>query len=88
MKAYNKSIMEYDDVILAVDYAEERGEKRGWERGWKEGEERGEKRGREIGEEIGRINFIQTCYKNGMSIEQIVRFIGIAEEQVYAILSK
>jgi predicted transposase YdaD len=84
MEAYNKSIMEYDDVILAVDYAEERGEKRGREIGMKEGEKRGEKRG----EEIGRINLIQTFYKNGMSIEQIVRFTGISEEQVYAILSK
>jgi predicted transposase/invertase (TIGR01784 family) len=64
MKAYNKSIMKYDDVILAVDYAEERGRK-----------------------EV-MSNLVQNCYKNGMSIEQIVKYTGLAKEQVSDILSK
>ncbi|MDR0713324.1 MAG: hypothetical protein LBF89_03565 [Bacteroidales bacterium] len=29
METYNRSVLEYDDVALAVDYAEEKGEKRG-----------------------------------------------------------
>ncbi|MDR1895253.1 MAG: hypothetical protein LBR10_00490 [Prevotellaceae bacterium] len=29
MKAYNKSILEYDDVVLTMDYAVERAEQRG-----------------------------------------------------------
>jgi predicted transposase/invertase (TIGR01784 family) len=68
--------MEYDDVILAVDYAEERG----FEKGWKEGFEKGWKK--------GMINLIQNCYKDGMSIEQIVKYTGLAKEQVSDILSE
>jgi predicted transposase/invertase (TIGR01784 family) len=80
MKAYAKSIMDYDDVILAVDYAEERG----LEKGRKEGRKEGEK----IGRREERINFVRACYENGMNIEQIVKLTGFTEEQISAILSK
>jgi predicted transposase/invertase (TIGR01784 family) len=84
MKTYKKSIMEYDDVILAVDYAEERGEKRGEKRGI----EIGRTKGREEGRKEERINFVRTCYENGINIEQIVQLTGLTERQIYAILSK
>jgi predicted transposase YdaD len=104
MEAYNKSIMDYEDVILAVDYAKERGEKKGEKRGRRkgrmegriegrmegrmEGIMEGEKKGRMEGRMEGRDNLVQTCHKNGMSIEQIIKFTGISEEQIYLILSE
>jgi predicted transposase/invertase (TIGR01784 family) len=67
METYQKSVMEYDDVILAMDYAEERGEKRGIE--------------------IGEKRLVQNCYKNGMEIDQIIKFTGLTKEEVSAIIS-
>jgi predicted transposase/invertase (TIGR01784 family) len=72
METYKKSVLEYDDVILAVNYAEERGmevgEKRGEKRGIKigknQGIEIGEKRGIEIGEKQG----IEIGEKRGIEI--------------------
>jgi hypothetical protein len=71
MKLYEQSVLDYDDVRDAVNFArlkarrkallegEERGieigEKRGEKRGIEIGEQRGEKRGIEIGEQRGRI---------------------------------
>jgi predicted transposase/invertase (TIGR01784 family) len=75
METYRNSVTEYDDVILAMDYAKERGEKRGI----KIGEKRGEKK--------ERIRIVQNGYKNGMSIDQIIQFTGLTEEEIYAITS-
>ncbi|MDR1896847.1 MAG: hypothetical protein LBR10_08660 [Prevotellaceae bacterium] len=78
METYNKSILEYDDVILALDYAEERGEKRGIQKG----EKRGEKRGREK----ERIDLILNAYRNNISIEDITKFTGLSVEQIRNII--
>jgi predicted transposase/invertase (TIGR01784 family) len=88
MEAYSKSIMDYDDVILAMNYAEEKGEKKGEKKGIKIGEKKGEKRGIEKGKNEERINFVQRCYKNGISIEQIINLTGLAKEQISAILAR
>jgi predicted transposase YdaD len=96
MEAYHKSVTEYDDVILAVNYAEEKGEKRGEKRGRKKGIEIGEKRGVEIGEkrgvEIGKKSIIegivQNSHKLSMSIKQIAELTGLTEEQIFVILDK
>ncbi|MDR1169540.1 MAG: Rpn family recombination-promoting nuclease/putative transposase [Prevotellaceae bacterium] len=99
MEAYSKSVMDYDDVILAVDYAKELGKKEGKKEGKREGKregieigkkqgiEKGEKQGIEIGKIEERINFVQRCHKNGIGIEQIINLTGLAEEQVFAILA-
>jgi predicted transposase/invertase (TIGR01784 family) len=57
MKTYQKSVMEYDDVILSMNYVKskslEMGERRGFEMGEKRGIAIGEKRGLEKGEKRG-----------------------------------
>jgi predicted transposase/invertase (TIGR01784 family) len=71
METYRNSVTEYDDVILAMDYAEERGKKQGIE----------------IGEKKELIRLVQTIYKNGMSIDQLIKFTGLAKEQVFTIIA-
>jgi predicted transposase/invertase (TIGR01784 family) len=91
METYKKSVLEYDDVILAVNYAEERGKKQGIEIGEKRGEKRGKKQGIEIGEKRGRENeriiLVRNCYAHHLSIEQIVEFTGLTTKQVSDILT-
>ncbi|MDR1887159.1 MAG: hypothetical protein LBQ70_04510 [Prevotellaceae bacterium] len=72
MEAYNKSIMEYDDVVLAVDYAEEIGEKRGEKRGIKK----------------GKTDVVISAYRIGLSVEEIAAITNFTVEQVEDILSK
>jgi predicted transposase YdaD len=71
MEKYRKSVPEYDDVILAVDYAEERGEMRGIEIG--------EKRGIET----ERNRLVRSFYARNMSIEEIAELMGITVKQAF-----
>jgi flagellar biosynthesis/type III secretory pathway protein FliH len=102
METYYKSVLDYDDVRLAVDYAKreglkkgrregkkegvEIGERRGVEIGKREGIEIGERRGVEIGERRERIRLVKSCYADNISIATIAKITGFTEEQVYNIL--
>lgn len=66
MTTYKKSILEYDDVRSAVDYARE------------EGVEYGIQKGREEGV----INIAVNCLKRGMSVEEVCTITGLSEEIV------
>ncbi|MDR2765826.1 MAG: hypothetical protein LBB90_12470, partial [Tannerella sp.] len=83
-KAYKRSVLEYDDVILAVNYAEEKGEKRGIEIG----EKRGRKRGIEIGKKRIIEEIVRNSYKLNMYLQQIAELTGLTEEQISAILTQ
>jgi predicted transposase/invertase (TIGR01784 family) len=99
MKTYQKSVLEYDDVILSMNYVEELGEKRGIAIGEKRGVAIGEKRGVAIGEKRGiaigekrgvekeQIKFVQNCYRHSMSIEEIAKLTDLKVEQIAAILA-
>ncbi|MDR1886793.1 MAG: Rpn family recombination-promoting nuclease/putative transposase [Prevotellaceae bacterium] len=100
MEAYNKSILEYDDVVLAVDYAESRGELRGEKRGIQIGEQRGirigekkgmqigEQKGIRIGEQKGKTSVVLNLYRRGLPIEDIADITNFTVEQVKDILSE
>jgi predicted transposase/invertase (TIGR01784 family) len=75
MKAYQRSVLEYDDVILAVDYAEDRGKKQGINIGIN------------IGRENELIKFVLNCYKRNMKMEEIAELTDLNVEQISAILS-
>jgi predicted transposase/invertase (TIGR01784 family) len=87
MKDYQRSVLEYDDVILAVDYAEERGIEIGEKRGVKIGERRGVEIGEKQGIEKEQIKFVRNCYKRNMSIEEIAELTDLKTEQISAILT-
>ncbi|MDR1098521.1 MAG: hypothetical protein LBL57_10350, partial [Tannerella sp.] len=72
MKAYSKSILEYDDVISSLRFVEERTRK----------ETREETRKEE------RIEFVRNCHKYNMDIEQIAALTGLTEKEVSGILAK
>jgi predicted transposase/invertase (TIGR01784 family) len=82
MEKYQKSVLEYDDVILAVDYAEERGEMRGFEIGEKRGFETGEKQGIEI----ERNRLVRSFYTHNMSVEEIAKLMNLTVKQISDIL--
>jgi flagellar biosynthesis/type III secretory pathway protein FliH len=68
MEAYNKSILEYDDVVLAVDYAKQKGIQIGEKRGEQRGIRIGEQRGIRIGEQKGEQRGIQIGEQKGIQI--------------------
>jgi predicted transposase/invertase (TIGR01784 family) len=78
MKTYQKSVLEYDDVILSMDYVRS------------QSLEIGEKRGISIGEKRGiekeRIKFVRNCYKRNMSIAEIAELTDLKVEQISDIL--
>ncbi|MDR3250476.1 MAG: Rpn family recombination-promoting nuclease/putative transposase [Tannerella sp.] len=76
METYNRSVLEYDDVMDAVQYATISGEKRGERRGERRGEKRGEMRGIVIGKDLG-INIGRDL---GIAIGKDLG-IGIGEKQ-------
>jgi predicted transposase/invertase (TIGR01784 family) len=90
METYRKSILEYNDVFHAVNWAKEqgieigekRGEKRGVEIGRKEGVEVGRKEGVEVGEKQMQIRLVKSWYNSNKSISQIAELLGLTEEQI------
>jgi predicted transposase/invertase (TIGR01784 family) len=70
METYNKSILEYHDVRLCMDYALEKGIEEGLEKGITKGREE------------GKILVIQKCIQKDMSIEDIVFITGFSKEQI------
>ncbi|MDR2026581.1 MAG: Rpn family recombination-promoting nuclease/putative transposase, partial [Prevotellaceae bacterium] len=78
MSEYKQSILEYDDVFHAVNWAKEEG--------IEIGEKRGRKRGIEVGRKLMIEEIVRNNYKLNMSIKQIAEFTGLTEEQISAIL--
>jgi predicted transposase/invertase (TIGR01784 family) len=78
METYNKSILEYQDVRDAVDYAKEEYFEKGIEKGIERGIERGAKQGRKEAIETT----ARKCLEKGMSIELVVEVTGLSAEQL------
>jgi predicted transposase/invertase (TIGR01784 family) len=78
MEAYNKSILEYQDVRDAVDYAREEAS----EKSFKEGVERGFKRGIKEGVNQKSVEIARKCFQKRMSLEEIAELTGLSVEQI------
>ena len=78
MEKYRKSILEYNDVRNAVDYALEKGIVKGRE----EGIEKGREEGIEKGIEKEKKSVINKCLEKKMAIEDIVFLTGFSQEQI------
>ncbi|MDR2026006.1 MAG: Rpn family recombination-promoting nuclease/putative transposase, partial [Prevotellaceae bacterium] len=95
LKAYNNSVLEYKNLGLFTDYAKMEGRMEGREEGRMEGKIEGKTEGIKIGEERGRmegrieeqIKFVRNCYAENMSIKQIAKLTGLAEEKISSILT-
>jgi predicted transposase/invertase (TIGR01784 family) len=70
MEAYNKSILEYQDVRDAVDYARE------------EYFEKGIEKGIEKGVNQKSIEIARKCFQKRMSLEEIAELTGLSVEQI------
>ncbi|MDR2813987.1 MAG: Rpn family recombination-promoting nuclease/putative transposase [Prevotellaceae bacterium] len=70
METYNKSILEYDDVRQAVDFAKREGLLEGQRKGIKQ----------------ERIRLVKRLRLSNMSIKQIAKMTGLTEERIYNIL--
>jgi predicted transposase/invertase (TIGR01784 family) len=87
---YEKSILEYEDVREAVEYAKElsfaEGVEKGIEKGIEKGMEKGMKKGMEKGLAQGvRNGLLQAAanlLKMGISIADVVKATGLSEEEV------
>jgi predicted transposase/invertase (TIGR01784 family) len=78
MEAYKKSVLEYQDVLDAVNYARKEGREEGIEEGIKKGIEKGHKEG--IEEE--KIFIVQKCFQMNIPIDVIVNITGFSKEQI------
>jgi predicted transposase YdaD len=90
METYNKSVLEYNDVMDAVQYAAISGEKRGIgigrDLGISIGEKRGEKRGISIGEKQKSIVFATKLREKGAPIAEISELTELSLEELKNIL--
>jgi hypothetical protein len=73
-KTYNKSILEYNDVMSAVQYAEQQGIMIGEKRAEKRAEKRGEKR--------MAIHVGKKLAEKGMSVIEISELTGISVDEL------
>jgi predicted transposase/invertase (TIGR01784 family) len=76
MKAYSKSVLEYDDVISSMNYRE------------MIGRNEGRIEGRIEGRNEARIKFVQNCRKHNMTIGQIVALTSLTEKEISDILAE
>lgn len=87
---YDGSIKVYRDMLVTMQYAEEkglaegqtRGREEGLEQGREEGREQGREQGREEGREEGRIETARNLKKLGVSTEIIMQSTGLSEEEI------
>jgi uncharacterized protein (DUF433 family) len=86
MEAYQKSVLEYDDIVSALDYERRRSEARGEKRGIALGEKRGIALGEKRGETRLYTKFVISCTAQGMTPEEIASLTGLTAKQVQAIL--
>ena len=96
-ESYEKSVLEYEEVQTAIEYAKElaakasykAGVKKGKEEGRNEGMQEGIEKGREEGMQKGREEaLIQTAsnfLKLGISVADISKATGLSEEQIAAL---
>jgi hypothetical protein len=71
METYRQSILEYDDVRQAVDYA--------YREGYRKGIKIGRKRGLE--------QIVKNCSAYNISVETIATITGFTERRIYDILN-
>jgi predicted transposase YdaD len=92
METYNKSVLEYNDIMDAVQYAALSGEKRGISIGEKRGISIGEKRGKDIGISIGKketlIAFAIKLREIGRPIAEISELTELPLEELKEILGE
>jgi predicted transposase/invertase (TIGR01784 family) len=80
METYNKSVLEYDDVMDAVQYAARSGEKRGIGIG--------EKRGKDIGKKEALIVFAIRLAKKGTPMVEISELTDLSLDELKKILEE
>ena len=95
---YQKSVLEYEDVKRAVEYAREtagkvffeKGMEKGREEGREVGREEGREEGREVGREEGREEALLQIAKNflakGISVDDVSEATGLSIDRVRALL--
>ena len=89
---YKKSVLEYEDVQRAVQYAREQGEKLGYDSGfglgYDSGVEQGIKQGIEQGRMEGRRQLINGLLANGFEMATIAKATGLDENEIQSLITK
>jgi len=93
MENYRKSVLEYDDVQDAMEYARElaaeagrqEGRKKGLEEGTLMGLEEGKRKGLEEGKKILQSSVAKKCIQKGMTLEEIADLTGLTKQEVQSI---
>ena len=87
---YQKSVLEYEDVKRAVEYARETAAKvffeKGMEKGREEGMQQGVEKGREEGREEALLQTAKKLLARGMSVDDVSETTGLSIDRVRALL--
>ncbi|MDR1896497.1 MAG: hypothetical protein LBR10_06880 [Prevotellaceae bacterium] len=86
METYNK--LDYDDVILAIDYAKKMAEERTEKRVRRKERKEGRKEGIEIGRKESLEKVVRRCFQKKMPVEDIAEITDLSIKQINAILTK
>ena len=82
---YQKSVLEYEDVKRAVEYARETAAKVFFEKGMEKGREEGMQQGMEKGREEGMKALLQTVQNllaKGMSVTEVSEVTGLGVDRI------
>ena len=85
MEEYKKSVLEYDDIQDAIEYAKGVAVESGRKEGIEEGIQKGMQKGMQKGIREGLISIAKKCLQKGMPLDEIADLTGLTKPEVQSI---
>ncbi|MBQ6156642.1 MAG: Rpn family recombination-promoting nuclease/putative transposase [Bacteroidales bacterium] len=83
---YKKSVLEYEDVQAAVQYAREQGLEQGLARGLEQGLEQGREQGREEGRAVEKRQLARNMLAKGLAPDLVAEISGLSAREVVSMM--
>lgn len=83
---YKKSVLEYEDVQAAVQYAREQGLEQGLAQGLEQGLEQGREQGREEGREVEKRQLARNMLAKGLAPDLVAEISGLSAKEVVSMM--
>ena len=83
---YKKSVLEYEDVQAAVQYAREQGLEQGLARGLEQGIEQGREQGREEGRAVEKRQLARNMLAKGLAPDLVAEISGLSAREVVSMM--
>ena len=83
---YKKSVLEYEDVQAAVQYAREQGLEQGLAQGLEQGLEQGREQGREEGRAVEKRQLARNMLAKGLAPDLVAEISGLSAKEVVSMM--